>query len=52
MMGAVHLLPEATFSDVKQKGCYPSEASGMGERLKFSAAAAEFRVHPSAQATL
>jgi putative transposase len=26
MMGAVHLLPGTTFSDVKQKGCYPSEA--------------------------
>jgi hypothetical protein len=26
--------------------------SGMGERLKFSATAVEFRVHPSAQATL
>jgi hypothetical protein len=25
-MGAVHLLPGTTFSDVKQKGCYPSEA--------------------------
>lgn len=26
MMGAVHLLPGTTFSDVKQKGTYPSEA--------------------------
>jgi putative transposase len=26
MMGAVHLLPGTTFSDVKQKGGYPSEA--------------------------
>jgi putative transposase len=26
MMGAVHLLPGTTFSDVNQKGCYPSEA--------------------------
>jgi putative transposase len=26
MMGAVHLLPGTTFSDVKQKGSYPSEA--------------------------
>jgi putative transposase len=26
MMGAVHLLPGTTFSDVKQKGFYPSEA--------------------------
>jgi putative transposase len=26
MMGAVHLMPGTTFSDVKQKVCYPSEA--------------------------
>jgi hypothetical protein len=26
MMGAVHLLPGTTFSDVKRKGSYPSEA--------------------------
>ena len=26
MMGAVHLLPGTTFSDLKQKGCYRSEA--------------------------
>ena len=26
MMGAVHLLPGTTFSDVKQKGAYQSEA--------------------------
>jgi putative transposase len=29
MMGAVHLLPGTTFSDVKQKGAYPSEARAL-----------------------
>jgi putative transposase len=29
MMGAIHLLPGTTFSDVSAKGCYPSEARAL-----------------------